>query len=158
MSKIGTIVIGQGVGPAKFGMTEEEIIDLFGKPDEREEEAYDDDPDDKTLTLYYDKLMTDFSFDLDEDEDGNDVFKLSSILCTNPEYTLDNKIKFGDSEETLLKYTHNLKAADPEIEVDKETKERILMFDDLSLMAIFDSEGLSAIQIGYWDDEDDSDE
>ena len=154
MSKIGTIVIGQGVGPVKFGMTEEEIIDLFGKPDEREEEAYDDDPDDKTLTLYYDKLMTDFSFDLDEDEEGNDVFKLSSILCTNPEYTLDNKIKFGDSEETLLKYTHNLKAADPEIEVDKETKERILMFDDLSLMAIFDSEGLSAIQIGYWDDED----
>jgi hypothetical protein len=154
MNKIGTIVIGQGVGPAKFGMTEEEIIDLFGKPDEREEEAYDDDPDDKTLTLYYDKLMTDFSFDLDEDEEGNDVFKLSSILCTNPEYTLDNKIKFGDSEETLLKYTHNLKAADPEIEVDKETKERILMFDDLSLMAIFDSEGLSAIQIGYWDDED----
>lgn len=154
MSKIGNIVIGQGVGPAKFGMTEAEIIDLFGKADEREVENYDDNPDDKTLTLYYDTLMTDFSFDLDEDEDGNDVFKLSSILCTNPEFTLDNKIKFGDSEETLLKYTHNLKAADPEIEVDKETKERILMFDDLSLMAIFDSEGLSAIQIGYWDDED----
>ena len=154
MSKIGNIVIGQGVGPAKFGMTEEEILDLFGKPDEREEEAYDEDPEYKTLTLYYDKLMTDFSFDLDEDEEGNDVFKLSSILCTNPEYTLDNKIKFGDSEETLLKYTHNLKAADPTVEVDKETKERILMFDDLSLMAIFDSEGLSAIQIGYWDDED----
>ena len=51
MSKIGTIVIGQGVGPAKFGMTEEEIIDLFGKPDEREEENYDDNPDDKTPTL-----------------------------------------------------------------------------------------------------------
>jgi len=154
MSKIGTLVIGQGFGPAKFGMTEDEIIDLFGKPDEREEEPYGDDPDDKTLTLYYDTLMTDFSFDLDEDEDGNDVFKLSSILCTNPEYNLDNKIKFGDSEETVLKYTHNLKAADPTVEVDKETKERILMFDDLSLMAIFDSEGLSAIQIGYWDDED----
>lgn len=154
MSKIGTLVIGQGFGPAKFGMTEDEIIDLFGKPDEREEEPYGDDPDDKTLTLYYDTLMTDFSFDLDEDEEGNDVFKLSSILCTNPEYNLDNKIKFGDSEETVLKYTRNLKAADPTVEVDKETKERILMFDDLSLMAIFDSEGLSAIQIGYWDEED----
>ena len=154
MSKIGTLVIGQGCGPAKFGMTEDEIIDLFGKPDEREEEPYGDDPDDKTLTLYYDTLMTDFSFDLDENEEGNDVFKLSSILCTNPEYNLDNKIKFGDSEETVLKYTRNLKAADPTVEVDKETKERILMFDDLSLMAIFDSEGLSAIQIGYWDEED----
>ena len=158
MSKIGTLVIGQGFGPAKFGMTEDEIIDLFGKPDEREEEPYGDDPDDKTLTLYYDTLMTDFSFDLDEDEEGNDVFKLSSILCTNPEYNLDNKIKFGDSEETVLKYTRNLKAADPTVEVDKETNERILIFDDLSLMAIFDSEGLSAIQIGYWDDADDSDE
>ena len=154
MSKIGTLVIGQGFGPAKFGMTEDEIIDLFGKPDEREEEPYGDDPDDKTLTLYYDTMMTDFSFDLDEDEEGNDVFKLSSILCTNPEYNLDNKIKFGDSEETVLKYTRNLKAADPVVEIDKETKERILMFDDLSLMAIFDSEGLSAIQIGYWDEED----
>ena len=117
MSKIGNIVIGQGVGPAKFGMTEEEIIDLFGKADEREVENYDDNPDDKTLTLYYDTLMTDFSFDLDEDEDGNDVFKLSSILCTNPEFTLDNKIKFGDSEETLLKYTRNLKAADVDISI-----------------------------------------
>ncbi|MCR5455723.1 MAG: hypothetical protein K6F33_12115 [Bacteroidales bacterium] len=154
MSNIHTLVIGQGAGPAKFGMTEDEIIDLFGQPDEREEEAYDDDPDLKTVTLYYDALMTDFSFDLDEDEDGNDVYKLSSILCTNPEMTIDNKIKFGDSEETVIKYTHNLKAADPEVEVDKETKERILMFDDLSMMAIFDSQGLSAVQIGYWDDED----
>jgi len=153
MSKIGTLVIGQGIGPARFGMTEEEIIDLFGKPDEREEEPYDDDPNDKTLTLFYDTMMTDFSFDLDEDEDGNEVYKLSSILCTNPEYVLDNKIKFGDSEETLLKYTHNLKAADPEVEIDKDTKERILFFDDLSLTAIFDNDGLSAIQIGYWEDD-----
>ena len=158
MSKIGNIVIGQGVGPARFGMTEQEILDLFGKPDEREEESYDDDPDLKTLTLYYDTLMTDFSFDLDEDEDGNDVYKLTTILCTNPEYTLDNKIKFGDTEESLLKYIHNLKAADPEVEVDKETKERILMFDDLNMMAIFDTDGLSAIQIGYWDDAEDTDE
>ncbi len=154
MSKIGTLVIGQGMGPAKFGMTEEEIIDLFGKPDEREIESYGEEPDEKTLTLFYDNILTDFSFDLAEDEDGKDVFRLTSILCTNPEYNLDNKIKFGDSEETLLKYTRNLKAADPEIEVDKETNERILMFDDLSLMAIFDNEGLSTIQIGYWDEED----
>lgn len=154
MSKIGTLVIGQGMGPAKFGMTEEEIIDLFGKPDEREIESYGEEPDEKTLTLFYDNILTDFSFDLAEDEDGNDVFRLTSILCTNPEYNLDNKIKFGDTEETLLKYTRNLKAADPEIEVDKETNERILMFDDLSLMAIFDNEGLSTIQIGYWDEED----
>ncbi|MBO7568337.1 MAG: hypothetical protein J6T60_14720 [Bacteroidales bacterium] len=154
MSKIGTLVIGQGMGPAKFGMTEEEIIDLFGKPDEREIESYGEDPDEKTLTLFYDNIMSDFSFDLAEGEDGKDVFRLSSILCTNQEYNLDNKIKFGDSEETLLKYTRNLKAADPEIEVDKETNERILMFDDLNLLAIFDSEGLSAIQIGYWDEED----
>lgn len=148
------MVIGQGVGPAKFGMTEEEIIGLFGNPDEREEESYDEDPDLKTLTLYYDAMMTDFSFDIGEDEDGNDVYKLSSILCTSPDLKLDNKIKFGDSEETLLKYTRNLKAADPTVEVDKDTNERILMFDDLSLMAIFDDNGLSAVQIGYWDDED----
>lgn len=146
------MVIGQGIGPAKFGMTEEEIIDLFGKADDREIENYDDDG--KTLTLYYDTMETDFSFDLDEDEDGNEVFKLSSILCTNPEYTLDNKIHFGDSEEQFVKYTRNMKAGDPEVEIDKETKERILLFDDLCLMAIFDDEGLSAVQIGYWDDED----
>lgn len=145
------LVIGQGIGPAKFGMTEEEIIDLFGQPDDREEEDYGDG---KTLTLFYDTMMTDFSFDIDEDEDGNDLYRLSSILCVNPDYTLDNKIKFGDSEEQLIKYTHNLKAADPQIEVDQDTKERILFFDDLSLMAIFDSEGLSTLQIGFWDDED----
>ncbi|MCQ2253322.1 MAG: hypothetical protein MJZ61_07720 [Bacteroidales bacterium] len=145
------LVIGQGIGPAKFGMTEEEIIDLFGKPDDKEVEDYGDG---KTLTLFYDTMMTDFSFDTDEDENGNEVFRLSSILCVNPDYTLDNKIHFGDSEEAFVKYTRNMKAADPQIEVDQETKERILYLDDLSLMAIFDDEGLSTIQIGYWDDED----
>ncbi len=145
------LVIGQGIGPAKFLMTEEEIVDLFGNPDDREVEDYGDG---KTLTLFYDTMMTDFSFELDEDENGNELYKLSSILCVNPEYTLDNKIKFGDSEEQFIKYTHNLKAADPQVEIDQETKERILYFDDLSLMAIFDDEGLSTIQIGYWEEED----
>ncbi len=145
------LVIGQGIGPAKFGATEEEIIDLFGNPDDREVEDYGNG---KTLTLFYDTMMTDFTFDLDEDEDGNEVYKLSSLLCVNPDYTLDNKIHFGDSEESFVKYTRNLKAADPQIEVDAETKERFLYFDDLSLMAIFDSEGLSTLQLGYWDDED----
>ena len=69
MSKIGTLVIGQGFGPARFGMTEEEITDLFGKPDEREQETFEGE-DTPTLTLYYDTLQTDFSFDLDEDEDA----------------------------------------------------------------------------------------
>lgn len=146
------LVIGQGIGPAKFGMTEEEIIDLFGKPDEREEEKLEEGV--KESTLFYDTMMTDFTFENDEDEDGNEVFRLSSILCMNPDYTLDSKIHFGDSEAQFIKYTHNLKAADPQVETDPETKERILYFDDLSLMAIFDDEGLSTIQMGYWDDED----
>lgn len=149
------LVIGQGIGPAKFGMMEEEIIDLFGNPDDRETEDYGEG---KTLTLFYDTMMTDFSFDLDEDDNGNEVYKLSSILCVNPDYTLDNKIHFGDSEQTFIKYTHNMKAADPQVEIDNETKERILYFDDLALMAIFDDEGLSTIQIGYWDDEDEDED
>jgi hypothetical protein len=155
MNQIGTLVIGQGIGPAKFGMQEDEVIQLFGKPDEREIE---DDGDGKVLTLFYDKMMTDFTFELFEAEDGNEVYKLSSILCTNPEYTLDNKIKFGDSEDTVLKYVRTLKAADPQLEIDKETNEKIYYFDDICLITMFDEEGLSTIQIGYWDDEDEPEE
>ena len=89
-----------------------------------------------------------------EDEDGKDVYKLSSILCTNPEFNLDNKVHFGDSEEKLIKYTNSLKAADPDIQIDPDTKERILDFDDLNLLVIIGDEGINAIEIGYWDDED----
>lgn len=149
------LVIGQGMGPAKFGMSEEEIIGLFGKADEREVEDYGDG---KTLTLFYDNMLTDFTFDLDEDEDGNEVFKLSSLLCSNPDCTLDNKIHFGDSEDQVIKYTRSLKAADPQVEVDQETNERILYFDDLCMVAIFDHEGLAMLQIDYWDDADEEPE
>lgn len=149
------IVIGQGIGPARFGMTEQEIISLFGEPDEREIEDFGDG---KRLTLFYDTMLTDFTFDLDEDEEGREAYKLSSLLCSNPESTLDSKIHFGDSEEQLYKYAKSLKAADPEIEIDQETNERMLYYDDLCMVAIFDNEGLAMLQIDYWDDADEEPE
>jgi len=153
MNKISNLVIGQGLGPIKFGMTRNEIIELIGKPDEEETE---ENGDDKILTMFYDNILTDFTLELFEgdDENGEDVYRLTSLLCTNPEYTLDNKIHFGDTEQQFVKYTKSLKAADADIQVDQDTKERFLYYDDLGLMAIFDEEGLSTIQLEYWDDDE----
>ena len=140
------IIIGQGLGPLQFGATEEEITEIFGAPDETE-----NDKESNTLTLFYDGIMTDFVLEPDEDDD---TYRLSSILTSNPDYSIDNKIQFGDSEDALIKYAKTLKAEAPETETDTETNEKYLYFDDLNLVAIFDNEGLASVQISAWDEDD----
>lgn len=140
------IIIGQGLGPLQFGATEEDIKEIFGAPDETE-----NDKESNTLTLFYDGIMTDFVLEPDEDDD---TYRLSSILTSNPDYSIDNKIKFGDNEEALIKYAKTLKAEAPETETDTETNEKYLYFDDLNLVAIFDQEGLASVQISAWDEDD----
>ncbi len=144
------LIIGQGIGPAEFGMTIEEITELFGEPDET-----DNDTEDGTTTLFYDDILTDFVFEKNEDDD---TLRLSSILTSNTDYAIDNKIHFGDSEEAVVKFAKTLKAAQPEIEVDDSTKERYLYFDDLNMVAIFSNGGLSSVQIGAWDESEESEE
>lgn len=140
------IIIGQGLGPLQFGATEEDIKDIFGAPDETE-----NDKESNTLTLFYDGIMTDFEL---EPEEEDETYRLSSILTSNPDYSIDNKIQFGDSEEALIKYAKTLKAENPETETDTETNEKYLYFDDLNLVAIFDQEGLASVQINAWDEDD----
>ncbi|MBO7598379.1 MAG: hypothetical protein J6T70_15175 [Bacteroidales bacterium] len=140
------IIIGQGLGPLQFGATEEDIKDIFGAPDETE-----NDKESNTLTLFYDGIMTDFVLEPDEEDE---TYRLSSILTSNPDYSIDNKIQFGDSEEALIKYAKTLKAENPETETDTETNEKYLYFDDLNLVAIFDQEGLASVQISAWDEDD----
>ena len=140
------IIIGQGLGPLQFGATEEDIKDIFGAPDETE-----NDKESNTMTLFYDGIMTDFVLEPDEEDE---TYRLSSILTSNPDYSIDNKIQFGDSEEALIKYAKTLKAENPETETDTETNEKYLYFDDLNLVAIFDQEGLASVQISAWDEDD----
>ena len=142
------IIIGQGIGPANFGMTEDEIIELFGKPDET-----DDDKDSHTKTYFYDNILCDFVF---EQNPETNTYTLVSALTTNPDYAIDNKIHLGDSEQDLIKYTKTLKAEPPEIETDESTHERYLYFDDLNMIAIFDNVGLATVQIGIWDEDEES--
>ena len=140
------IIIGQGLGPLQFGATEEEIKEIFGEPDETEKET-----DSNTVTLFYDDIMTDFVLEPDEDDE---TYRLSSILTSNHDYSIDNKIKFGDKEEAFIKYAKTLKAEPPETETDPETNEKFLYFDDLNLVAIFDKEGLASVQISAWDEDE----
>ncbi|MBQ9214447.1 MAG: hypothetical protein IJ150_10990 [Bacteroidales bacterium] len=148
MNKISNLVIGQGIGPIKFLMTEDEVISIIGQPDSRECETEDGE---QILTLFYDKIETDFVFE--KTLEGK--FALSSLLCTSEDFTLDNKINCGVSKEDFLKYTKSLKASDPEIEKDEKSNEEFLFFEDLGLLAIFTSEKLSGIQIEYWDEQED---
>ena len=147
MEKNYNLVIGQGIGPAKFLMPVYEITGLFGKPDEKEESEEDGD---KIITLYYDKMQTDFVFD--ESDDG--TFVLTSLLCTNPALVLDNRIKYGATEEEFDKYGKSLKTAPPIVETDEETGEKFVCFEEFGLMGIFTDNLLTGIQLDYWEDED----
>ena len=147
MNKISNLVIGQGIGPAKFLMSDSEIAGLFGKPDEQE--TFEEDGS-KVLTYFYDSMMTDFTFE--ETEDGG--FVLTSLLCSNPDGTVENKIKMGATEEDFMKYAKSMKASEPEVQTDSDSGEKFLYYGDLGLMAVFTDGLLSAVQLEYWDEEE----
>ena len=107
MSKIGTLVIGQGFGPAKFGMTEDEILDLFGKPDEREEESYSDDPDDKTSSQGY--MGTPSEFWSGEEGVKLDTMKISMEIGWTTEVFGDiNGYLFDQESNTFKRITEEI--------------------------------------------------
>ena len=62
------IIIGQGLGPVKFGMTRDQVEALLGAPDEVEENVdIDEDLDEAAEAWHYDELEMSASFDMEDD-------------------------------------------------------------------------------------------
>lgn len=122
-----------GFNEVKFGMSQEQIIDLLGKPTETVREKHEDDSED--ISLMYGDLGAELSF-MSEDD-----FRLGLITCFAPTFVVDQKSFMGMSEADFLK------EADFQDLILEETFEELNAKD-----YTIDSKGLSVwIQDGFVD-------
>jgi len=146
MAKEMKIELGVGVGPVKYGMTEEEVISIFGHPDKIEEKEYVDDDGDWYRELIYLERAISFTFN------KNDDYKLGTIDVSGPGYTLFGKDLFNLPIEQVKKFVVKSTNVIPKYEDQTwgsdSTLECLDQFD-LGLMLFLRNGCLSEIQCGY---------
>ena len=91
------IIIGQGLGPVKFGMTRDQVEALLGAPDEVEENVdIDEDLDEAAEAWHYDELEMSASFDMEDD------WRLGMMAISSEDATLNGKALIGLNRNQLL--------------------------------------------------------
>ncbi len=147
------IIIGQGLGPVKFGMTRDQVEALLGAPDEVEENVdIDEDLDEAAEAWHYDELEMSASFDMEDD------WKLGMMAISSEDALLNGKALIGLNRNQLLESLQDMGFEDLVFEdwSDEEDEDRHLVQSDASAINFWLEEGiLTEIQWGprYLDDE-----
>ncbi|MFT4927501.1 MAG: hypothetical protein ACI8WB_003612 [Phenylobacterium sp.] len=140
------ITPGVGVGQAKFGITETDLINLLGKPDIIELEEYIEGAGDWYRELWYSHRNITFTFN---EEDG---YRLSSISITGSGYLLFDRDIFGLPKQFvshfIAKKTYEI-AKNEDWTWDEENSFECLDHDGLGIMFWFKSGNLSIIECRY---------
>jgi hypothetical protein len=147
------IIIGQGLGPVKFGMTRDQVEALLGAPDEVEENVdIDEDLDEAAEAWHYDELEMSASFDMEDD------WRLGMMAISSEDATLNGKALIGLNRNQLLESLQDMGFEDLVFEdwSDEEDEDRHLVQSDAAAINFWLEEGvLTEIQWGprYLDDE-----
>jgi hypothetical protein len=147
------IIIGQGLGPVKFGMTREQVESVLGEPDEIEENVdIDEDLDEASEAWHYDDLEMSASFDIEDD------WRLGMLATSSEDATLQGHTLIGLERNQLLETLQDMGFEDLVFEdwSDDEDPDRKLVQSDAAAMNFWLEDGvLSEIQWGprYIDDE-----
>lgn len=147
------IIIGQGLGPVKFGMTRDQVEALLGAADEVEENVdIDEDLDEAAEAWHYDELEMSASFDMEDD------WRLGMMAISSEDATLNGKALIGLNRNQLLESLQDMGFEDLVFEdwSDEEDEDRHLVQSDASAINFWLEEGiLTEIQWGprYLDDE-----
>ena len=140
------IVPGIGVGAIQYGMSEDEVITLMGKPDKINEEEYVEGSGDWRRALWYSPRNITFTFDMEND------YRLGTITIMGSGYRLFGKELFNASKSLVRKvvaeYSQELLPVEDYIEFDDGPHE-CLSSDILGIMFWFDSDNLTEMQCSY---------
>lgn len=144
------IKIGVGFSQIKFGMTEEQVIELLDQPDETEEMTFEDGGN--AIIYYYDELGISLSFESEEE------YRLMEISFEDEEFALKGLLKVGIKKSKLPEIFGKLGLSEPtleNLEADGYPGKEVYTFDDENLNVWIDDEEVSTIQIGplWLDDE-----
>lgn len=145
------IIIGQGLGEIKFGMTKDEVEKILGKADEIEKYSYTDNDENKTESWHYDELEVSFSFDEEDD------FELGAISVTSDKFLFNGEKLIGKTEEEVLNFITSIYPEDikHEFTTYEDDPDRVLVsFEDLSFSLWFMNGVLEEIEWAVLWDED----
>ena len=144
------IKIGVGFSQVKFGMTEEQVIELLDQPDETEEMTFEDGGN--AIIYYYDELGVSLSFESEED------YRLMEISFEDEEFSVKGLLKVGLKKAKLPEIFKQLGLSEPTLEdlaADGYPGKEVYTFDDENLNVWIDDAEVSTIQIGpLWIDDE----
>jgi len=141
--EIKDIIIGVGLGPIKFGITRDELIEIIGEPDEIDEFSYSETEEDMTESWHYDELEMSVSFDEEQD------WRLSNIAVSSEDYEFKGEFLIGMGREELLAKLSEMNLGELEI-VDYSNEEnpdhKLISFDDYGINFWLENGELDEIQ------------
>lgn len=138
------ILLGQGLGKIRFGMTRDQVKAILGNPSERETYSLSDDEDD-TEAWHYDDQDLSISFDQEND------WKLTSIAISSDSYGLEGEKLIGQKIDDVLSYFSKKDFGEPEEdeEISEESPEHCLMhIDEATISLWFENGILTELQWG----------
>lgn len=139
------IILGQGMGPLKFGTTRDEVRALMGEPEEIEESEDDDEFEhqawnylDEGYSLYFDR---------------EDDYRLSCIETDYPAMHLFGEAIHGKSVEEIQDLMRRNNLDDPEVEK-MDTGEVRLSYEEQMIDLYFDEDELQFVNFGVFINDD----
>ncbi|MFB6317330.1 hypothetical protein [Saccharicrinis sp. FJH54] len=151
MQNIQNIIIGQGLGDLRFGMSMDEVRDILGDPDEIEKYTDDEEDDNLTETWHYDEQELSLSFD---EMTG---WILVTIAVSSVDYAFEGLKLIGLSYDSVMQKVKKLELGDmvsEDITDDEGLKQKLVSFDDVAVSFWFEEDLLSEIiWAPVWDDE-----
>ena len=140
------IVPGVGVDETQYGMTEDEVIGILGKPDKIDEEEYVEGSGNWHRELWYSPRNISFTFNKEDD------FRLGTITIMGSGYRLFDKELFNASKSLVRKvvadHFQELLPVENYIKLENGPHE-CLSSDALGIMFWLDSDNLSELQCSY---------
>jgi len=142
------ILPGVGFFNLKFGMNEEEVISVLGKPDEVEVQEMDD--GESVNIYYYDEMSVSISFDSMAD------MRLVEVSFDDSNFTLLDNFFPGMSKELFLEHADEIGEHFVEDLTDEGSDvNELYSFDDKNINIWIREGVVDSIQIGpYWSDDD----
>jgi hypothetical protein len=144
------IIPGKGVGNILLGMKQPDVEKILGNPDDKEVTEYED--GEKSCTYYYFDFEIDLTFESDDDD------RLSFISVESEKFSIENKIKIGQTKEEVIRFCKELNFSEPELEdlsSDEIPNQELLSLDNENINFWFTKNTLDEIQIGpFWKDDE----
>ena len=139
------IVLGQGMGPLRFGASMDAVRELMGEPEEIEES----DDDDEFEHQAWNYLDEGYSLYFDREDD----YRLSCIETDHPAMRLFGETIHGRSVAQVQDLMREHDADEPEVET-METGEVRLSYEAQMIDLYFDEDELQFVNFGVYIDED----